>query len=415
MQEIAIILSSLAGAATAAFIVTATGARKSARCRAGGQDRADPGAVSPTRDRTVPLKIEREILTKSIARLHRQDSGLSREQKNRLLPRYQNQLEAVQAKIERIQQEGRDSGAGPAGDGLITIIDQRFSKLDDRLQELSSRMTDMGRRDEAGQSSQQQQQPQTQPQPPVSPTSQRPSRPQPSPQQRQQQQPQPQPPVSPQPRPPSPPPPPPPPPDTVMRGREEPQGPKPTAPADRPGIGSAGREGGPAAPPAAPRQPFELATLTSITQRRGGGAVRPRFALPDAAKDAGVTAQVPPQQDIAKKIRDASQATAADTDGGVKKPVVRDAVEQGAGAKKGTGAADPVPRPPAGGKDVGEEFARITRHKALPGPPPPQGKRAQDDDYGLDDDDYDEDMEDLDKLKKDIFKTLSKMEQAEME
>ncbi len=86
------------------------------------------------------LIIERDILTKSIYRLYQQDSNLSKIKQDRLLTRYQHQLGVILAKIEKLG-EARRHTASPLKDELIKVIDQKFSKLDKRLQELSSKIS----------------------------------------------------------------------------------------------------------------------------------------------------------------------------------------------------------------------------------------------------------------------------------
>jgi hypothetical protein len=86
------------------------------------------------------LIIERDILTKSIYRLYQQDSNLSKIKQDRLLTRYQHQLGIILAKIEKLG-EARRHTASPLKDELIKVIDQKFSKLDKRLQELSSKIS----------------------------------------------------------------------------------------------------------------------------------------------------------------------------------------------------------------------------------------------------------------------------------
>ena len=85
------------------------------------------------------LIIERDILTKSIYRLYQQDSNLSKIKQDRLLTRYQHQLAIILAKIEKLG-EARRHTASPLKDELIKVIDQKFSKLDKRLQELSAKV-----------------------------------------------------------------------------------------------------------------------------------------------------------------------------------------------------------------------------------------------------------------------------------
>ena len=132
MQEIVLILSSLAGVATAVAI------RKMPRNK---NQLLSLGASSHIKSQINTLKIEKDILTKTISRLYQTDSEFSKIQKDKLLLRYQHQLGIVLAKLEKLEQASRHPDLGPVGDGLITLMDQKLSKLDDRLYELSSKMT----------------------------------------------------------------------------------------------------------------------------------------------------------------------------------------------------------------------------------------------------------------------------------
>ncbi|QDI88718.1 hypothetical protein Nisw_03855 [Candidatus Nitrosopumilus sp. SW] len=131
MQEIALILSSLAGVATAAAV------RKMPRDK---NQLLSLGASSHIKSQISSLKIEKDILTKTISRLYQADSEFSKIQKDKLLLKYQHQLGIVLAKLEKLEQASKHPDLGPVGDGLITLMDQKLSKLDDRLYELSSKM-----------------------------------------------------------------------------------------------------------------------------------------------------------------------------------------------------------------------------------------------------------------------------------
>ena len=132
MQEIVLILSSLAGVATAAAV------RKMPRDK---NQLLSLGASSHIKSQINSLKIEKDILTKTISRLYQADSEFSKIQKDKLLLKYQHQLGIVLAKLEKLEQASNHPDLGPVGDGLITLMDQKLSKLDDRLYELSSKMT----------------------------------------------------------------------------------------------------------------------------------------------------------------------------------------------------------------------------------------------------------------------------------
>ena len=131
MQELVLILSSLAGVATAAAV------KKMPKNK---NQLLSLGASSHIKNQINTLKIEKDILTKTISRLYQGDSEFSKIQKDKLLLKYQNQLGIILAKIEKLEQASNHPDLGPVGDGLITLMDQKLSKLDDRLYELSSKM-----------------------------------------------------------------------------------------------------------------------------------------------------------------------------------------------------------------------------------------------------------------------------------
>ena len=131
MQEIVLILSSLAGVATAAAV------RKIPKDK---NQLLSLGASSHIKSQINSLKIEKDILTKTISRLYQADSEFAKIQKDKLLLKYQHQLGIVLAKLEKMEQASNHPDLGPVGDGLIALMDQKLSKLDDRLYELSSKM-----------------------------------------------------------------------------------------------------------------------------------------------------------------------------------------------------------------------------------------------------------------------------------
>ena len=131
MQEIALILSSIAGVATAAAV------RKMPRDK---NQLLTRGANSHIKSQINSLKIEKDILTKTISRLYQAENEFSKIQKDKLLLKYQHQLGIILAKLEKLEQTSNHPDLGPVGDGLISLMDQKLSKLDDRLYELSSKM-----------------------------------------------------------------------------------------------------------------------------------------------------------------------------------------------------------------------------------------------------------------------------------
>ncbi|MCJ8305899.1 MAG: hypothetical protein HRU07_02490 [Nitrosopumilus sp.] len=134
MQEIVLILSSLAGVAAAAAV------RKMPRDK---NQLLSLGASSHIKSQISTLKIEKDILTKTISRLYQTESEFSKIQKDKLLLKYQHQLGIVLAKLEKLEQASKHPDLGPVGDGLIALMDQKLSKLDDRLYELSSKISNV--------------------------------------------------------------------------------------------------------------------------------------------------------------------------------------------------------------------------------------------------------------------------------
>ena len=132
MQELVLVLGSVAGACTAVAIDKIP-KRKN--------DKFVLRANSVIKNQIQSLKIEKDILTKTISRLYQNESELSKIQRDKLLLRYQNQLGLVIAKIEKLEDASKHPDIGPLGDGLITLMDQKLSQLDQRLHEISSKIT----------------------------------------------------------------------------------------------------------------------------------------------------------------------------------------------------------------------------------------------------------------------------------
>ena len=132
MQEIVLILSSIAGVATAAAV------RKMPRHK---NQLLSLGASSHIKNQINSLKIEKDILTKTISRLYQAEDEFSKIQKDKLLLKYQHQLGIILAKLEKLEQASNHPDLGPVGDGLISLMDQKLSKLDERLYDLSSKIS----------------------------------------------------------------------------------------------------------------------------------------------------------------------------------------------------------------------------------------------------------------------------------
>ena len=144
MQEIVILLTGVAGAASAVAYRRLPG--RGGRRRGAGPRGEGPGnagregaAAGRVRSRIGVLAAERDILGKAISRVHG-DEGLDARQKDALLAMYQRQLSAVLAKIDRLEEASRHPDLGPVGDGLAALMDQKLSSLDERLHELSARI-----------------------------------------------------------------------------------------------------------------------------------------------------------------------------------------------------------------------------------------------------------------------------------
>ena len=93
------------------------------------------------RNEANSLIIERDILTKTIFRVYQQDSNLTKIQRDKLLTRYQHQLAVVVTKIEEIGKAVRHTGTNPLDEGLFAAMEQKLSTMDERLQEISSKIT----------------------------------------------------------------------------------------------------------------------------------------------------------------------------------------------------------------------------------------------------------------------------------
>ena len=132
MQELVLVLGSVAGACTA-VVMDRIPKRKNNKLIF----RANP----VIKNQIQSLKIEKEILTKTISRLYQQDSDLTKIQRDKLLLRYQHQLGLIIAKIEKLEDASRHPDLGPLGDGLITLMDQKLSQFDKKLHEISSKIT----------------------------------------------------------------------------------------------------------------------------------------------------------------------------------------------------------------------------------------------------------------------------------
>jgi len=94
------------------------------------------------------LIIERDILTKTIFRVYQKDSNLTKIQRDKLLTRYQHQLAVVVTKIEEIGNAMRHTGTNPLDEGLFAAMEQKLSRIDEKVQEMSSKITTPNKRAE---------------------------------------------------------------------------------------------------------------------------------------------------------------------------------------------------------------------------------------------------------------------------
>ena len=117
-----LVLSSVAGLAVAAAIKGIP--------RGAGRS-PDTGVQS----RFAELEMERDILTKTIARLHHYDGMMPAARRSRLLAKYQYQLEEVTARIESGQPGA--AVADPELRGRLASLDQSVSSINRRLDEIS--------------------------------------------------------------------------------------------------------------------------------------------------------------------------------------------------------------------------------------------------------------------------------------
>ena len=93
------------------------------------------------RNEANSLIIERDILTKTIFRVYQQDSHLTKIQRDKLLTRYQHQLSVVVSKIEELGNAMRNTGTNHPDEGLFAAMEQKLSTMDQRLQEISSKIS----------------------------------------------------------------------------------------------------------------------------------------------------------------------------------------------------------------------------------------------------------------------------------
>jgi len=94
-----------------------------------------------TKNEANSLIIERDILIKTIFRVYQQGSNLTKIQRDKLLTRYQHQLAVVVTKIEEIGNAMRNTGTNHSDEGLFAAMEQKLSRIDEKVQEMSSKIT----------------------------------------------------------------------------------------------------------------------------------------------------------------------------------------------------------------------------------------------------------------------------------
>ena len=328
MQEIVLILSSLAGVATAAAV------HKIPRNK---HQLLSLGASSHIKSQVSSLKIEKDILTRTISRLYQTESEFAKIQKDKLLLKYQHQLGIVLAKLEKLEQASRHPDLGPVGDGLITLMDQKLSKLDDRLYEISSKITSGA--------------------------------------------------------------------ETVTEKMEVPKAKIPEAKQETAQKSNMfnfekskeDRIKPVEVPPTKSRQSFELTTLTNVPRKE------PKFPLFEVKEEEDKSRPIIKPMPEPRIIQTELIRTKQDIVNEITqtKPKIEDKMEI-------IQSIDSKPESVVGTRpDLSKEVARISEHKALPGPVSEYD--------GVDFEDDSDDADDLEKIKRDIAKVLTKLNEADVE
>ena len=129
MQELVLLISSLAGAASAVAV------HKMPR----GRGISTIGASRRVRSQIESLENEQGLLNKAVARLY-DGHDLPAGKRDALLEKYQGRLSEIRSRIDALKAAGSHPDLGPVGDGLLELMDQRLSGLDARLHEISARI-----------------------------------------------------------------------------------------------------------------------------------------------------------------------------------------------------------------------------------------------------------------------------------
>jgi len=99
-----------------------------------------------TKNEANLLIIERDILIKTIFRVYQQGSNLTKIQRDKLLTRYQHQLGVIVSKLEELGNAMRNTGTNHSDEGLFAAMEQKLSRIDERLEDMSSRITSPAKR-----------------------------------------------------------------------------------------------------------------------------------------------------------------------------------------------------------------------------------------------------------------------------
>jgi len=99
-----------------------------------------------TKNEANSLIIERDILIKTIFRVYQQGSNLTKIQRDKLLTRYQHQLGVIVSKLEELGNAMRNTGTNHSDEGLFAAMEQKLSRIDERLENMSSQITSPAKR-----------------------------------------------------------------------------------------------------------------------------------------------------------------------------------------------------------------------------------------------------------------------------
>ena len=94
-----------------------------------------------TKNEANSLIIERDILIKTIFRVYQQGSNLTKIQRDKLLTRYQHQLGVIVSKLEELGNAMRNTDTNHSDKGLFAAMEQKLSRIDERLENMSSQIT----------------------------------------------------------------------------------------------------------------------------------------------------------------------------------------------------------------------------------------------------------------------------------